>query len=81
MPGDPGRLSCAEYNFILIEFYLKFLHPAPSEAGLAMELTSDWDYLALKGFECLRKATFGRDISVLSARVTDRWKDNYATSL
>ena len=41
MPGDPGRLSCAEHNLILLEFYLKFLHTAASEAGLAMELSSD----------------------------------------
>jgi len=41
MPDDDDRLSCAQYNAILLEFYLKFLHPAASEAGLTVELSSD----------------------------------------
>ncbi len=41
MPGDPGRLSCAQYNSILVEFYLKFLQPATAEAGLPIELSPD----------------------------------------
>jgi hypothetical protein len=41
MLQDYGRLSCAEYNMILVEFYLRFLHTASSEAGLATELSSD----------------------------------------
>ncbi len=38
---DDGELFCAEYNSILIEFYLKFLQPAASEAGLPIELSPD----------------------------------------
>lgn len=36
---DVDRLSYAEYNATLIEFYLRFLYPAASEAGLLVELT------------------------------------------
>lgn len=39
--ADGRELSCDEYNAILAEFYLKFLNPAASEAGLAMELSPD----------------------------------------
>ena len=39
--ADRRELSCDEYNAILAEFDLKFLHTAASEAGLAMELSSD----------------------------------------
>ena len=38
---DAGSLSCAQYNSILVEFCLKFLHPAAEEAGLSIELSSD----------------------------------------
>jgi hypothetical protein len=41
MPDDDGRLSCAQYNSTLVEFYLKFLHPAAAEAGLPIELSPD----------------------------------------
>jgi hypothetical protein len=41
VPDDDDRLSCAEYNAILLEFYLKFLHPAAAEAGLPIELSPD----------------------------------------
>ena len=41
VPDDYGQLSCAQYNSILIEFYLKFLHPAAAEAGLPIELSPD----------------------------------------
>jgi hypothetical protein len=40
-PDDPGRLFCAQYNSILVEFYLKFLHPTAAEAGLPSELSPD----------------------------------------
>ncbi len=37
-----GReLSCDQYNSILTEFYLRFLHPAASQKGLTTELSSD----------------------------------------
>jgi uncharacterized protein YggL (DUF469 family) len=37
-----GReLSCDQYNSILTEFYLRFLHPAASQMGLTTELSSD----------------------------------------
>ncbi|MGB3549631.1 MAG: hypothetical protein WA993_03000 [Candidatus Binatus sp.] len=37
-----GReLSCDQYNSILTEFYLRFLHPAASQNGLTTELSSD----------------------------------------
>jgi hypothetical protein len=39
--ADGRELSCYEYNAILAEFYLELLHPAASEAGLAMELSPD----------------------------------------
>jgi hypothetical protein len=39
--ADGRELSCDKYNSILAEFYLKCLHPAASEAGLAMELSPD----------------------------------------
>jgi hypothetical protein len=41
VPDEYGRLSCAQYNSILIEFYLKFLYPAAAEAGLPIELSPD----------------------------------------
>lgn len=41
VPGDDGdELSCVEYNSALIEFYLRFLHPA-AEGGLPIELSPD----------------------------------------
>ena len=39
--ADGRELSCDECNAILAEFYLKFLNPVASEAGLAMELSPD----------------------------------------
>ncbi len=41
VPDEVGSLSCAQYNSILVEFYLKFLHPAAAEAGLPIELSPD----------------------------------------
>lgn len=41
VPDECGSLSCAQYNSILIEFYLKFLYPAAAEAGLPIELSPD----------------------------------------
>jgi hypothetical protein len=38
---DAGSLSRAQYNSILVELYLRFLHPAAEEAGLSIELSSD----------------------------------------
>jgi hypothetical protein len=38
---EDRRLSCAEYNSILVEFYLKFLQPAAEAAGLPIELSPD----------------------------------------
>ncbi len=38
---DAGSLSRAQYNSILVEFYLRFLHPAAEEAGLPIELSPD----------------------------------------
>jgi hypothetical protein len=35
------ELSRAQYNWFLVEFYLRFLHPAAEEAGLSIELSSD----------------------------------------
>jgi hypothetical protein len=41
MPADDGWFSCTQYNSILVEFYLNFLHPAASEASLPIELSPD----------------------------------------
>ncbi len=41
VPKDVGSISCAQYNSVLVEFYLKFLHPAAAEAGLPIELSPD----------------------------------------
>ena len=38
---DGDSLSRAQYNSILVEFYLKFLHPAAAEVGLPIELSPD----------------------------------------
>jgi hypothetical protein len=39
--ADAGRHSRAQYNEILVDFYLRFLHPAAAEAGLPIELSPD----------------------------------------
>ena len=41
MPAEVGFLSCTQYNSALVEFFLRFLHPAASEAGLRIELSPD----------------------------------------
>jgi hypothetical protein len=41
VPDEYGRLSWTQYNSILIEFYLKFLHPAAAEVTLPIQLSSD----------------------------------------
>jgi hypothetical protein len=41
VPDKSGELSCTQYNSILIEFYLRFLHQAADEAGLPIELSPD----------------------------------------
>lgn len=61
-PKQHGEISREVYNSILTEFYLKFLHPAASEAGVAIELSADERALAepfggksaalLKRFSC-----------------------------
>jgi hypothetical protein len=38
---EDRSLSCAEYNSILVEFYLRFLQPAAAELGLPIELSPD----------------------------------------
>jgi hypothetical protein len=40
-PQESGRISVRLYNLALVNFYLRFLHPAAFEAGLLVELTSD----------------------------------------
>ncbi len=40
-PGEVGEISCEQYNSILTEFYLKFLHPASLETGVTIEVSSD----------------------------------------
>jgi len=41
VPDATGVLSRAQYNEILVDFYLRFLHPAAEEAGLPVELSPD----------------------------------------
>jgi hypothetical protein len=41
VPDEYGRLSWTQYNSILIEFFLSFVHPAAAEAGVSIELSSD----------------------------------------
>lgn len=40
-PTETGEISLDQYNSILTEFYLKFLHPASSETGVTIEVSSD----------------------------------------
>ena len=40
-PDADSRLSRVEYNWFLIDFHLRFLHPAAEEAGLKVELSLD----------------------------------------
>jgi hypothetical protein len=41
MLADGGRPSRTQYNSILVEFFLSFVHPAAAEAGLPIELSPD----------------------------------------
>jgi hypothetical protein len=38
---EQGSITLSQYNSVLVEFYLGFLHPAAVEAGLLVDLSSD----------------------------------------
>jgi hypothetical protein len=40
-PQESKRITVRQYNLALVNFYLRFLHPAAFEAGLPVELSSD----------------------------------------
>jgi hypothetical protein len=40
-PQDPGQINVRQYNSVLVDFHLKFLHQAALDAGTPVELSSD----------------------------------------
>jgi hypothetical protein len=38
---EQGTITLSQYNAVLVEFYLRFLHPAAVEAGLTVQLSFD----------------------------------------
>jgi hypothetical protein len=40
-PTEQGEISIERYNSTLVEFFLKFLHPAALETGVAITVSSD----------------------------------------
>ncbi len=79
MPGDPGRLSCAQYNSVLVEFYLKFLQPAAAEAGLPIELSPDERSLeseyGWQGVKLLKRFSVLANKSITHPADQRRWMD------
>ena len=74
-----GRLTCADYNSILVEFYLRFLHSAASEAGLAIELSSDErsfeEAFAWAATRRLKQFSALANKSIAHPADRDRWMD------
>jgi len=79
VPNDFDRLSCAQYNSIVIEFYLKFLHPAATEAGLPIELSPDERSLeneyGWRGVELLKRFSGCANKSCRHPSDQRRWMD------
>lgn len=79
MPRECGRISCAQYNSILIEFYLKFLHPAAEEAGLPIELSPDERSLeseyGRRGLELLKRFSVCANKTCTHPSDQRRWMD------
>jgi hypothetical protein len=40
-PQEPGQITVRQYNSVLVDFHLRFLHQATLEAGMPVELSSD----------------------------------------
>jgi hypothetical protein len=79
VPDDYDRLSCAQYNSILVEFYLKFLHPAAAEAGLPIELSPDERSLegeyGWRGVKLLKRFSVLANKSITHPADQRRWMD------
>lgn len=73
------KLSVGQYNSILAEFYLKFLHPEALEAGLAIELSSDErtieEAFGSTALELLRKFSRCANKSMTHPADRNRWLD------
>jgi hypothetical protein len=79
VPDEYGRLSCAQYNSILIEFYLKFLHPAALEADLSIQLSPDERSLeseyGWRGVKLLKRFSVVANKSITHPADQRRWMD------
>ena len=79
MPRDDGSLSCAQYNSVLIEFYLKFLHPVAVQAGLTIELSPDErsikEEYGWTGAELLKRFSACANKSITHPADQRRWID------
>jgi len=71
------ELSVAQYNSVLTEFYLRFLHPAALEVGLPVELSSDertiGEVFGWTGAELLRRFSACPNKSLAHPRDRERW--------
>jgi hypothetical protein len=71
------ELSVAQYNSVLTEFYLRFLHPAALETGLPVELSSDErtnrEPFGRTGRELLRRFSACANKSLAHPRDRERW--------
>ncbi|MGB8413806.1 MAG: hypothetical protein WCE23_13370 [Candidatus Binatus sp.] len=74
---DGRDLSCDQYNSILTEFYLRFLHPAASQNGLITELSSDElgieEGLGAKAARLLKAFTDTANKSAMQPGDRSRW--------
>lgn len=78
VPKD-AELSVAQYNAILVEFFLKFLHPAALECGLTVELSSDEltveEAFGGRAMELLRRFSVCANKSISHPADQRRWLD------
>lgn len=76
---ETGQFSRDEYNSILAEFYLRVLHPAAAQSGVAVELSSDEqsveEIFGSRAVQLLRRFSEIANKSVTHPADRRRWMD------